>query len=191
MLTCPIGSDAELRPLEPWRAGEFAVHVERARPHLAPWLPWARSITDLEGARRFLQRYADQQAADQGRIYGIWTGADLAGGALFRVFDTQTGVCELGAWLAPEAEGRGLVHRAALQLIGWAIGVRGIRRVEWRTDPTNARSVAAARRLGMTREGVLRGAFPIGGLRRDLEIWSLLAEDWPPSGNGARAEAPQ
>jgi RimJ/RimL family protein N-acetyltransferase len=62
-------------------------------------------------------------------------------------------------------------------MIDWAIGVRGMSRVEWRTVPGNARSIAAAKRLGMTREGVLRQGFPFGGVRHDVEIWSLLASD--------------
>ena len=72
VLTHPLGDGAELRALEPWRAEEFAAHVAREREHLAPWLPWARSITDAAGARAFLQSYADRQAADEGRIYGLW-----------------------------------------------------------------------------------------------------------------------
>ena len=175
MLTLALGDDAELRALEPWQAAEFAAHVDEARPHLAPWLPWANSVTDEAGARAFLQRYADRQAADAGRIYGIWLGARLVGGALFRVFDAESGVCEVGVWLAPDVQGRGLVTRAAGHLIQWAFEVRGMTRVEWHCVPHNTRSIAVARRLGMSRDGVLRSAFPFNGERYDVEVWSLLA----------------
>jgi RimJ/RimL family protein N-acetyltransferase len=80
MLTLPIGDDAELRPLEPWRAAEFATYVDRNRAHLAPWLPWAVFITNEDSARDWLQHYADEQARDGGRIYGIWLGGQLIGG---------------------------------------------------------------------------------------------------------------
>ncbi|WP_326556306.1 GNAT family N-acetyltransferase [Micromonospora sp. NBC_01796] len=175
MLGHPLAPGAELRPLEPWQAAEFAGYVEQHRAHLAPWLPWAVSITDTESARRFLQRYADSQAADGGRIFGIRLDGVLVGGVLFRVFDPRAGVCEIGVWLAPQAQGRGLVTLAARHLIDWALGVRGLTRVEWRTVPDNNRSIAAARRLGMTREGVLRQAFPHNGVRHDVEIWALTA----------------
>lgn len=177
MLTLALGDDAELRALEPWQAAEFAAYVDDARPHLAPWLPWANSITDEDGARAFLQRYADRQAADEGRIYGIWLGARLVGGALFRVFDTGSGVCEIGVWLAPDVQGRGLVTRAAGHLIRWAFDVRGMTRVEWLCVPQNTRSIAVARRLGMSRDGVLRSAFAFNGERHDVEVWSLLAAE--------------
>src|SRR5262249_62283295 len=60
MLKLSLSDDAELRALEPWHAGEFTEFLEGARPHLAPWLPWATTITDEASAREFLQRYADR-----------------------------------------------------------------------------------------------------------------------------------
>jgi ribosomal-protein-serine acetyltransferase len=178
MFAHPLADDAELRPLEPWHAEEFAAHAYRSRDHLAPWLPWVEIVNDPESARRWLQDYADRQARDEGRLYGIWVGGVLSGGTLFRVFHTRSGVCELGVWLAPEAEGRGLVTRAARHMIDWAVGERGMTRVEWRTIPANERSTAVARRLGMTREGVLRASFPLGGTLHDTVVWALLADEW-------------
>ena len=175
MFSHPLGDGAGLRPLEPWQANEFAGYIERNRAHLAPWLPWATSITDADGAREFLQWYADGQAADARRIYGLWLDGELAGGCLFRTFDTDTRSCELGVWLSAQAEGRGLITRACRDLIGWAFDVRGMNRVEWLCVPHNKRSIAVAERLGMTRDGVLREAFPFGGEMVDVEVWSVLA----------------
>ena len=42
-----------------------------------------------------------------------------------------------------------------------------------------------ARRLGMSREGVLRENYPYRGVRHDMEIWSVLAPEW----RAARARA--
>jgi ribosomal-protein-serine acetyltransferase len=174
MLSLSLGDGAELRALEPWQAGEFAAYVDEARAHLARWLPWATSITDEATAREFLQRYADRQTVDEGRIYGIWLDGRLVGGTLFRIFDVDSGVCEIGVWLAPSAQGRGLVTRAAWHMIDWAFA-RGLQRVEWFCAVDNKPSIAVAQRLGMTREGVLRSAFLVNGTRQDAEVWSLLA----------------
>jgi len=178
MLSYPIADGAELRALEPWNAAEFAAHVDHARDHLAPWILFAAAVTDVDSARQFLQRFADEQAADGGRIYGIWLDGELVGGTLFRTFDTRSGVCEVGVWLSPQAEGRGLITRAVRHMIDWAIRDRGMSRVEWRTVPHNARSQAVAKRLGMTLDGVLREDFPLGGVRHNSEVWSMLAHEW-------------
>ncbi|MFB6780099.1 GNAT family N-acetyltransferase [Streptomyces sp. NPDC056352] len=179
MFAVSLGDDgAELRPLEVWQAEEFLAHIDRARELVDPWIPFAAFATDLGSARALLQRYADKQAADTGRLYGIWLDGTLVGGVLFRIFDTESGNCEVGCWLESAGEGRGLVTRAARKLIDWAVEERGMHRVEWVASSANTRSVAVAKRLGMTRDGVLRESYPYRGTRHDSEIWSVLAPEW-------------
>jgi RimJ/RimL family protein N-acetyltransferase len=177
MFSAPLGDGAELAPLEPWQAAEFAAYIDKHRSHLAPWLPWATTVTDTDGARDFLQRYADRQAADTGRIYAIRLDGELVGGCLFRIFDLASSTCEVGVWISPDAQGRGLITRASQLLIDWAVRDRGMHRVEWRCMPSNLRSRAVAERLGMTLDGTLRQSFPFNGESVDVEVWSLLATD--------------
>ncbi len=180
MLSCSLGDGAELRPLEPWQAADFAAYVDRHRAHLAPWLPWARTIVDADTARAFLQDYADRLSRDAGRMFALWLDGEMVGGTVFRTFDAAAGTCEIGVWMAPHATGRGLVTRACQVMIDWAVGTRGIRRVEWQAVSTNERSLATAKRLGMQREGVLRSAVPRNGRREDLEIWAVVNDGPPP-----------
>ncbi|MFI5620524.1 GNAT family N-acetyltransferase [Streptomyces sp. NPDC051567] len=182
MFALPLGDDAQLRPLEPRHAEEFLAHIDRSRPHVDPWIPWATFSADLASATAVLQRYADKQAADTARIYGIWRDGTLVGGVMFTTFDTASGVCEIGCWLEADGAGRGLVNRACRALIDWAFGERGMTRVEWWAATGNTRSVEAARRLGMTRDGVLRQRSSYRGVRLDIEIWSVLSEEWPAKG---------
>ncbi|HEU5111059.1 MAG TPA: GNAT family protein [Micromonosporaceae bacterium] len=179
MFAVALTDRAELRQLEPWRAEEFLVHMDRARQTVDPWIPWAGRSTDLESARVQLQRYADLAARDAGRLYGIWLDGTLVGGTMFVSFDAAAGVCEVGCWLEPAGRGRGLVTLAARQLIDWAFDDRDMHRVEWRTRPDNEASSAVARRLGMRLDGVLRSAYPYRGARHDIEVWSMLRDEWP------------
>jgi len=174
MLSCPVGP-AELRSLDPWQAEEFAAYVDSARDDLIDWLPWADLVRDVDSARAFLQRYADRTARDEGRIYGLWLDGRLVGGTLFRVFDVDDELCEIGVWLSPEARGQGLVTQAVQAMIDWAVDVRGIHRIEWHCVPENEASRAVATRLGFTREGVLRESFRYRDRVWDTEIWALLA----------------
>ncbi|MCX4546190.1 GNAT family N-acetyltransferase [Streptomyces sp. NBC_01565] len=183
MFTLPLGDHARLRPLEPWQAPEFLAHIDRARPCVDPWIPWATFSTDLDSATASLQRYADRLAADTGRIYGIWLDGTLVGGVMFTRFDSGSGVCEVGCWTEPAGEGRGLVTRACRSLIDWAFRERGMSRVEWWVTAGNTRSIEVARRLGMTREGVLRQRSSYRGARHDSEVWSVLSGEWPPLGD--------
>jgi RimJ/RimL family protein N-acetyltransferase len=179
MYATSLGDDgAELRPLEPWRAEEFLAHMNRGREFIGRFIALPDVVTDLESSRAYLRSYAEKAAADIGRIYGIWTDGTLVGGVLFRTMDVRQGVAEAGCWLEPSAAGKGLVTRAARVIIDWAVEERGIHRVEWQVATANEPSIAVARRLGMTKDGVLRESYPYRGKRHDMEVWSVLAPEW-------------
>ncbi|MFJ8073297.1 GNAT family N-acetyltransferase [Streptomyces sp. NPDC096176] len=179
MFATSLGDDgAELRPLEPWQADEFFAHIERGRDFIGRHVGLPDRAKDAASAREFLQSYADKAAADAGRIYGIWMDGTLVGGVLFRTMDPAGGTCEAGCWLEPSAVGRGLVTRAVTVIIDWALGARGLHRVEWRVSSANEPSINVARRLGMTHEGTHREDFLHQGVWQSTEVWSVLASEW-------------
>ncbi|MFF4559845.1 GNAT family N-acetyltransferase [Streptomyces sp. NPDC001435] len=179
MHSTSLGDDgAELCPLEPGRAGEFLAHVDRGREFIGRFNGLPDVVTDLESSRAFLRAYADKAASDTGRIAGIRVDGGLVGAVVLRRLDVGQAIAEAGCWLEPSAVGRGLVTRAARVLIDWAVRERKIHRVEWWVSPENEPSIAVARRLGMTKDGVLRESYLYRGKRHDEEIWSVLAPDW-------------
>jgi RimJ/RimL family protein N-acetyltransferase len=179
VLTHRLADGIVLGPLEPWQAEEFAAAVERARDHLRPWIPFATRVVDAATARELLQRFADKRAEDTGAMFGIWADGVLVGGTLFPSFNPAMGVAEIGVWLDPSVEGRGLIQAACRLMIDYVFRARGMHRVEWRCDPRNERSRAAATRLGLTYEGTLRSNFVVDGHRTDSEVWAVLASEWP------------
>ncbi|MGW1888107.1 GNAT family N-acetyltransferase [Streptomyces sp. NPDC001970] len=179
MYAIRLGDDgAELRPLEPWQAEEFLAHIDRGREFIGRHNALPDVVTDLESSRAFLRTYAEKGAADAGRIHGIWTEGTLVGAVIFRRMDVTQGTAEAGCWLEPSAVGKGLVTRAARVIIDWAVEERGIHRMEWWVSTANEASIAVARRLGMTKDGVLRESCLYRGERHDEEVWSVLAPEW-------------
>lgn len=178
MYAVPLTADAELRPLEPWQAAEFLTHMDRARANIDPWIPWATRSTDLESARVTLQGFADKQAADARRIFGIWLDGTLVGGVMFVAFDAEGGTCEIGAWSEPAGQGRGLITAAVRRLLDYAFVERGLHRAEWHNSTVNSRSRAVAQGLGFQLDGVLREVVKFQGARQDYEVWSMLAPEW-------------
>ncbi|MGW4548113.1 GNAT family N-acetyltransferase [Streptomyces violaceorubidus] len=189
MFSVSLGGAARLAPLEVWHAEEFAGHLDRAREHIRPWVGPAFVTDDTEGARATLQRYAARQADDGARLYGIWREEVLVGGVMFTDFDVVFGNCEIGCWLEPSAEGRGLITRACGLLLDWAFMTRGLHRAEWHCRADNQRSAAVAERLGMTLEGVRREAWPYGGVRHDKQVWAILAPEHHGSGRSRGQDA--
>jgi ribosomal-protein-serine acetyltransferase len=186
-----LGDKAELALLEPWHADEFFATLDRARPELLAAIPAAHQVHSVDDARTVLRRWADAHAEDTRHLFGIWregalpddsapqASLEFVGVVQLFSFDAAMGTCEMGVWLAPWAQGGGLMTTACRAVLDWAIRVRGMRRVQWCNNPANLRSSALARRLGMTREGLLRSSFTLAGERWDNEVWSVLSEEWP------------
>ncbi|MCU1413034.1 MAG: family acetyltransferase [Microbacteriaceae bacterium] len=177
MFAVTLSPSAELRPLEVWNDVEFAANMDRAREHIRPWVGPSFVTEGVPAARATLARYGEQTARDGARIFGIWDDGVLVGGAMFVEFDDAAGTCELGCWLEPAAEGRGLITAACSALLDWAFDDRGIHRAEWHCRADNVRSAAVAERLGMTLEAVLRESWKIGDTFHNTQIWALLATE--------------
>ncbi|WP_294394503.1 GNAT family protein [uncultured Sphingomonas sp.] len=86
---------------------------------------------------------------------------------------------EIGnSYIVPAARGTGLNRRIKRLLLDRAFA-QDIRRVEFRVDMRNARSLAAVARLGARRDGVLRAErVTWTGHVRDTALFSILAGEW-------------
>ncbi|MFF9343073.1 MULTISPECIES: GNAT family N-acetyltransferase [unclassified Streptomyces] len=179
MFATSLGDDgAEPRTLEPWQAEEFLAHMDRGRAFVGEHIGLADVVHDLDSARAFLRGYAEKTADDTGRLYGTWADDTLVGGVMSRTMDVAAGNAEVGCRPEPSAAGRGMVTRSCRTIIDWAVERRGIHRVEWYASTRNTASTAVARRLGMTREGVVRENHTHRGTRTDTEIRAVLAPEW-------------
>jgi len=50
--------------------------------------------------------------------------------------------------------------------------------VEWLATTDNERSIAVAKRVGMTYEGIKRSDYMLNGVRRDSAVYSLTVDDY-------------
>jgi RimJ/RimL family protein N-acetyltransferase len=164
--------------LRPDRADD-APDVARAfaeDPGLA--VDWGIDETvDEELARRWWTAHAEEWAAGHGRHLAIVEpGTDaFLGGVNFHRIELAHKRAEVGFWLAPWARGRGVGSGAVAGACAWAFDTWQLRRIEMTTVPDNEGALALARKLGFTREGVLRSRNFERGAHVDLVMLSLLA----------------
>lgn len=74
--------------------------------------------------------------------------------------------------------GGGVVTEAVGLLVDWLFSTRKIGRLQIATMPENVASRRVAEKSGFRFEGILRKAAFIHGRGADLELWSLLREEW-------------
>ena len=83
-------------------------------------------------------------------------------------------------WMSESARGRGWMGRAAATVASWALGDRGLERLELGHRVNNPASGAVAAKAGFVKEGTERGKFLIGGERIDVDTHGRLRPDPEP-----------
>ena len=112
------------------------------------------------------------------RPFALIAGGHIVGmsGYLNIAVDRQT--LEIGGtYLQPDQRGTGLNRRIKQLLIDRAFAC-GFRRIEFRIDVRNGRSMAAVEKIGAVKEGVMRQErITWNGHVRDTALYSILADE--------------
>jgi RimJ/RimL family protein N-acetyltransferase len=102
---------------------------------------------------------------------------ELLGSVGLEGIGQNRGRAEIGFWTAPWARRRGVAVRAVRLLTGWAFDTLALARLEAWVREENHLSQRVLERAGFSREGLLRSYEEIKGERRDIAIFSRLAEE--------------
>ncbi len=103
-----------------------------------------------------------------------------AGQASFMDIQPGNGVIEIGyIWFAPSLQRTRAATEAMYLMLNHAMTDLRYRRMQWRCNALNAKSRAAARRLGFRYEGIFYNHLIYKGLNRDTAWYSILDDEWP------------
>lgn len=174
-LTLPDGK--HLRLLREADAAQLHALIETNRARLARWLPWAATQTP-EDTREFIRKTEAQAAGNDGFQAAVIAVGQIAGVIGYLGVDWQHRKTGIGYWLGERYEGRGTMTEAVRALVGNALTVWDLNRVEIRVAAENRRSRAIPERLGFHCEGTLRQAERVGGRYLDSVVYSILAQEW-------------
>jgi ribosomal-protein-serine acetyltransferase len=184
----PIAPGVELRLWNEGDAAELTAMIAANREFLAEWLPWAESH-GFEDSVEYLGRRELQMAMNDGFEMAIVLDGRIVGGTGFHRLDWVNRATSIGYWLAPEAQGRGLMTTAVGALLDHAFGPMELHRVIIEVVVGNERSAAIPERLGFRREALLREAKLIRGAHCDTVLYAMLAPAWSPGPREAAGSA--
>lgn len=165
---------------ELWRADaveEVRALVERSRPTLAQFLPWAMvPVTTEEEAK--VQADAEQHWRE--RLMAGW--AIVEDGSIRGMLGLHRrggpDELEIGYWLDDQATGRGLMTEACAMAIEVAFSIPAIEVIEIIHDRANARSEAVPRRLGFARTAAFTSS-PAAPRETGIKVrWCLRRDEW-------------
>ena len=178
MLTFTFAEGAELRLLEHHHAKELFSLIDNNRAYLRQWLPEWDVQKSLEDCKGVIKSSLEQLAANRGFTLGIWWEGRLAGMIGVGHIDWENRSTMIGYWLGEEYQGKGLVTGACHAVIDYLFSELKLWRVEIRCATTNPKSCNIPKRLGFSKEGLLRQAQAFDGRYLDIEVYGLLAEEW-------------
>ncbi len=107
------------------------------------------------------------------------TDGKVIGTALLFKFDEGSSRVELGYVLGRAHWRQGYAAEALTALIAHAFRALGIRRMEAEVNPDNTASNLLLRALGFEHEGFLRERWVAKGLAYGVNVYGLLATEWP------------
>ena len=113
------------------------------------------------------------------QAFAVFSGGAVSGMSAYIGIEPDRGVLEIGnTYYRPVLRGTGLNARVKDLMIGRAVRC-GFRRIEFRVDARNGRSLAALAKIGAVREGVLRqDRITWTGHVRDTVLFSILSDEW-------------
>jgi RimJ/RimL family protein N-acetyltransferase len=173
-----------VRPYRLEDAEALRAAVDESREHVRPWLPFADAHQSVEESHDWIAHTMADWLLRENFSMSIWERASgrYLGGIGLHPRDWTIRSFEIGYWLRASAEGHGYITEAAQLVVDFAARELQANRLEIRCNARNARSAAAAERLGFIREAELRNNMraPDGSLRTTL-VYGLIPADpaWP------------
>lgn len=147
-----------IRAPRPGDGEQFNDAIRESIDQLRPWMPWAHEVPPVEqseeNVRKARIRYLER--TDLRLHIFDKTSQNFVGSSGLHRIDWTVRKFEIGYWIRSAFAGRGLMTEAVAGIMAFADRELKANRVEIRCDAENERSIALARRLGFTLEGILR-----------------------------------
>ena len=134
----------------------------------------------MADAEAWFRRISALQAAGSALEFVITakqTGSIIGRCGLFE-FEEVNAHAAVGYILGRAQWRQGFMREALTALIDCAFNGLGLRRLEAKVEAQNTASAGLLRRLGFTREGVLRERWITKGETMDAEVYGLLRHEW-------------
>ncbi|NLZ73164.1 MAG: GNAT family N-acetyltransferase [Bacteroidales bacterium] len=153
--------------------------LDTNREYFSKWLyfvPYMQSVEDEIG---FLEETLSVPYESRDIVFVIEKEGQLAGLIGFVNTNRQSNKTEIGYWLLPDHQGKGVIIQAVTHLTTWAFNEWGMNRVKIQCAVENTESNRVPQRLGFTKEGIEReGQLLPSGEYADLCFYSMLKNEW-------------
>lgn len=167
--------DVKLRRWRPSDAPEVAAAC--SDKEIQRWLPLPSPYTEREALEYVATM---QENAATGKEFALAIAdpmSDRPLGSIGCRMARESGIADVGYWVAPSARGKGVATTAVRALAEWVFENLHPVRLELLAHIENVASQRVAEKAGFVREGVLRDYHELRGRRVDVVMFSMLPRD--------------
>ena len=155
--------------------------IDQNRKFLRRWLPFVDFTHKKIDTERFVRSILEKPTNNRDEVYAIWYQFEFAGLIGFKDIDRINDKIEIGYWLIEKMTGKGIATAAVRKMVNFAFRNMDMNRVQIRCGIGNTKSAAIPRRLGFSFEGIERSGERHNHSYIDLEVFSLLRNEWAES----------
>ncbi len=152
--------------------------ISEHKAALRPWLDWVDQVQSLDEYRSYMERAKYEESIGIQKLLVITVNNEAVGEIVFDAFDARVRSCDMGYWLNPDWQEKGIMSSACLQAVEMAFASLNIDKIVVRFISENTASFKLAKKLGFKVDGVLRRNMLYHGQIRDEVIMSLLKQEW-------------
>lgn len=170
-----VSEDIILYPLSVDDIFKIFNTINTEREYMREWLPFVDSTREEEDTASFVNHVL--QTED--KQFTIYYQDEFVGLVGFKDTDNTNKKIEIGYWLSQYAQGKGIMMKSVLKLIGLAFTEMDINRIQIKVAVGNQKSRRIPEKLGFQFEGIERdGELLVDGVYTDIAVYSLLKSEF-------------
>jgi ribosomal-protein-serine acetyltransferase len=173
-----VSESLKLKLLRQESAGIIFEAIDLNRHNLRTWLPFIDNTWKVEDTEIFIKSIIRATGPKHDVAYEIWYNDIFAGLIAIKEIDQWNKRAELGYWLIPRFVGQGIMTSCCKAILDFAFSKLGLNRIQIKAGIGNARSSRIPERLGFKFEGIERAGEKFQNHYKDLEVYSLLKNEW-------------
>ncbi len=178
MQTILVDQEIVLRKIRTKDAEEVFETICQNRQFLRQWLPFVDQTQTKADTENYIRMLLEEKDQPRNEVFTIWYFHEFAGLAGFKDIDPINHKTEIGYWLAENMQGRGIMTRTVRKMTGYGFQAMNMNRIQIKVAIGNTRSSAIPKRLGYGFEGVERSGEFHTDRYFDLEVYSMLKNEW-------------
>ena len=175
-----------LRPFSPADApADAPALLEVAREsceEIGRWMPWSDSVTDLDGAQRFIQERLDERSKGEAHMFAVVDAATgrMLGGCGSGQINRKHDIANVVYWVRSSERGRGIAAATVRLLAPFGFGALGLQRLEIVVEPAKGPGIGVAEKGAPTSTIAVDRAMPAyGRAGRPLDVVISIGRSGP------------